>query len=156
MRSAYGLRDAIFNCRAPLVVAAEFPPGYKNQGNRPSVKEEMEAWGFVFKNRWGGVVAMLREYDARSLEAEAIWGVDARTVTQPLSECVSTLYAAIESYMDDLASEGDIFRADRDFAKKVRSEVFASRSSADNELNKRIASALDALADFARPNLRHV
>lgn len=155
MRTTYALREAIFNCRAPLVVAAEFPSGYKNGGARPSAREEVEAWSHVFKNRWEPVASALREYETRCLEVEAIWGAEARVATQPLAECLSTLYAAIESYIDNCAQDGDNFKADQSFDKKVRAETFGTRTATDNELTQRILSAVDALESFARPHLRH-
>jgi hypothetical protein len=155
MRASYSVREALFNCRAPLVAAAEFPAGYKQGGDKPSTKEEVNAWNHVFKHRWSFVATSLKEFDARSLEAEALWGADALEATQRLSRCVSVLYAAIESYMDNCVSEGENFRADREFMKKVRSEAFGSRSAADNELTTAILTAIRALEDFARPHLRH-
>jgi hypothetical protein len=35
--------------------------------------------------------------------------------------------------MDDLRNEGDNFKADHEFGRKVRSEVFASRGATNNE-----------------------
>lgn len=74
MRASYSVREALFNCRAPLVAAAEFPAGYKQGGDKPSTKEEVNAWNHVFKHRWSFVATSLKEFDARSLEAEALWG----------------------------------------------------------------------------------
>ncbi|WP_225031024.1 hypothetical protein [Paraburkholderia sp. XV] len=155
MRASYSLREALFNCRAPLVVAAEFPAGYKQAGVNPSTKDEVNAWNHVFKNRWSHVATALKEFDTRSLEAEAIWGSEARESTQLLSRCVSILYAAIESYIDNCVSEGENFRVDRQFSSKVRSEVFGTRTSSDNELTKQILTAIQTLEDFSRPHLRH-
>ncbi|CAE6754484.1 hypothetical protein [Paraburkholderia aspalathi] len=155
MRASYSLREALFNCRAPLVVAAEFPAGYKQGGINPSTNDEVNAWNHVFKHRWSHVATSLKEFDTRGLEVEAIWGTHAREATQRLSCCVSILYAAIESYVDNCVSEGENFKVDREFSKKIRSEVFGTRNSADNKLTTDILTAIQALEDFARPHLRH-
>ena len=155
VRATYSLREALFDCRAPLVVGQEYPAGYSNIGPRRSAKEEADAWAHVFQNRWHGVSTALKEYDVRCLEAEALWGAEARLSAQPLADCVSTLYAAIQSYIRNEAEDGEDFKADRSFGKKVRSEVFGTRSSLDNEFTQRILSAVKTLEDFSRPHLRH-
>jgi hypothetical protein len=75
----------------------------------------------------------MTEFETRSLEAEAIWGGDVRPLTRELVDCVVMLNAAMESYVDDLRSEGENFKVDREFGRKVRSQVFASRGATDNE-----------------------
>ncbi|MCO1372264.1 hypothetical protein L0Z42_17280 [Burkholderia multivorans] len=157
MRAAYALREAVANCRAPLIVAGEFPAEYRESqsfGRETRWDEKVRAYAHVFAARWSPVGAALTEFETRSLEAEAIWGGDVRLLTRELVDCVVLLNAATESYMDDLRSEGEIFKADREFGRKVRSEVFASRGATDNELTIRISKALDALEQFAQPSLR--
>ncbi|MBR8254338.1 hypothetical protein [Burkholderia ambifaria] len=157
MRSAYALREAVANCRAPLIVSGEFPREYRESrvvGSETRWAEEVRAYAHAFTARWSRIGAAMTEFETRSLEAEAIWGGDVRSLTRELVDCVVTLNAATESYMDDLRSEGENFKADREFARKVRSEVFASRGATDNELTNRITKALEALEKFSRPSLR--
>lgn len=157
MRAAYALREAVANCRAPLIVAGEFPAEYRERqslGRETRWDDKVRAYAHVFAARWSPVGAAMTEFETRSLEAEAIWGGDVRALTRELVDCVVILNAATESYMDDLRSEGENFTADREFGRKVRSEVFASRGATDNELTNRITKALEALEKFARPSLR--
>jgi hypothetical protein len=157
MRAAYALRETVANCRAPLIVAGEFPAEYRESrslGRETRWDDKVRAYAHVFAARWSSVGAAMTEFETRSLEAEAIWGGDVRPLTRELVDCILMLNAATESYMDDLRSEGENFKADREFGRKVRSEVFASRGATDNELTNRITKALEALEKFARPSLR--
>jgi hypothetical protein len=157
MRAAYALREAVANFRAPLIVAGEFSAEYRESrslGRETRWDDKVRAYAHVFAARWSPVGAAMTEFETRSLEVEAIWGGDVRPLTRELVDCVVILNAATESYMDDLRSEGENFKADREFGRKVRSEVFASRGATDNELTNRIAKALEALEKFARPSLR--
>ncbi|BDC45981.1 hypothetical protein [Paraburkholderia terrae] len=157
MRAAYALREAVANCRAPLIVAGEFPAEYNEGqplGRETRRDDKMRAYAHVFAARWSPVSAALTEFETRSLEAEAIWGGDVRPLTRELGDCIVALNAATESFMDDLRNQGENFKADRDFGRKVRSEVFAPRGATDNELTNRITKALEALEKFARPSLR--
>jgi hypothetical protein len=157
MRAAYALREAVANCRAPLIGAGEFPTGYRESqslGRETPWHDKVQAYAHVFAARWSPVGTAMTEFETRSLEAEAIWGGDVRPLTRELVDCVLMLNAATESYIDDLRSEGENFKADREFGRKVRSEVFASRGATNNELTNRITKSLEALEEYARPSLR--
>lgn len=155
MRAAYRLREALFDCRAPLIPAAEFPEGSKlREGEKADSDERWRAYAHVLRERMSGVSTSMTEYDARALEAEAIWGKTAREATEPLRNDVGTLYAAIGSYLDDIAQEGEIFKADREFGKQVRSQVFASRIASNNELSNSIRSNIQRLEAVFGPHLK--
>ncbi|MEQ5839125.1 hypothetical protein N0A02_06690 [Paraburkholderia acidicola] len=153
MKATYSLREALFSCRAPLILAGEFPSGYSQVTDGSNAEKKGKAYAHVLGERWSAVVATLSEFDARSLESEAIWGKDIRDATESLRKDVNTLYAAIVSYIDDAYIGGENFKEDPAFGIRVRRDVFASRDASDNALSNRILSNIQRIEMFASPHL---
>ncbi len=151
MLATYKLRDAIVSCRSPLVQGREFPDDYPAFNATP--QQELDGWTHVYKNRWVPVFEALQDYDARGLEAEALWGSEFRKSTVKLQKSIKEVYCAIEAYLQDKYSLGEDFRADREFGKKIRSTMFASPGAADNPLSKSITEAIDEIEKKVRPHI---
>ncbi len=155
IRSTYRLRDAIRTCRNPFYSAHEFPEGYKGaMGARITDDEEARAWAHIYKNRWTPVWGALQEYDANTLEAEALWGSDIRTKTDSLRQRLRELNAAIDAILSDKASGGQTFKEDRDFGKEMRSIAAASPDDVQNELNQKIKQDISGIEQELRHHLR--
>jgi len=154
IRATYKLRDELQICRSPFISAYEFPEGYRGTLEKSSPQGEAQAWNHVYKNRWVPVWSAIQEFDSHTLEAEALWGKEIRTRTDQLRQCVRELNTAIEAVISDKAGEGNDFKADREFAKKMRSTVSASRDDEQNELSKKTATAIGAIEEQIRPHLR--
>ncbi|MCW3677814.1 hypothetical protein [Burkholderia cenocepacia] len=152
MRATYGLRESVASCRSPWISAAEFPPDYK--ALEASNEAKGKAYGHVFRVRWSPVSAALSEFDARALEAEAIWGKDVVVAVEPLRKNVRTLYAAIQAFIDNIYSDGEDFDHDRPFGQRIQREVFAPVSATDNELSDQIAASVKRIETFVSPHLR--
>ena len=154
IRATYKLRDELRACRAPFIRAQEFPEGYYNPAGTSTPENEAQAWAHVYKNRWQPVWGALQEFDAQTLEAEALWGSEIRAKTDELRECVAELNAAIDAVISDKASGGRDFEIDKEFGRKMRSTVSASGSDEKNELTKKIAKAVTGIEDKVRPHLK--
>jgi len=154
IRSTYKLRDELQNCRLPFISANEFPEGYQGALGSCSAQEEAEAWSHVYKNRWVPVWAAIQEFDSHTLEAESLWGKEVRTRTDQLRQCVKELHIAIDTLISDKANRGEGFKSDREFGKKIRSTVSASRDNENNELSQKIANAIKTIEEQIRPHLR--
>lgn len=152
MRATYRLREAIASCRAPWISAAEFPPGYSATNEAAEAKGK--AYAHVFRERWSAVSVAFSEFDARALEAEAIWGKDVPRTVDPLRKNVRTLYAAIESYIDNAYGSGRDFDHDREFGQRIQREVFAPVSATDNDLSEQIKTSVKYIEIFVAPHLR--
>ena len=152
MRATYGLWEAIASCRAPWISAAEFPPGYSP--TRETAEARGKAYAHVFRERWSAVSVALSEFDARALEAEAIWGKEVPRTVDELRKNVRTLYAAIQSYVDNAYGSGLDFDHDKEFGQRIQREVFAPVSATDNELSQQIAASVKSIETFAAPHLR--
>jgi len=155
IRSTYRVREAIRTCRHPFYGAHEFPEGYKGSpGAHITDEEEYRAWAYIYKNRWAPVWDALQEFDANTLEAEALWGSNIRTKADALRQCLRELNVAIDTVLRDKAHGGRDFESDRDFGKKMRSIVAAAPDDDQNKLNQKIRQALDGIEQELRPHLR--
>jgi hypothetical protein len=153
IRATYKLRDELQNCRSPFISAYEFPESNQRARGESSSQEEAQAWAHVYKNRWSPVWKVIQEFDSNTLEAEALWGKEIRTRTDQLRQCVKTLRAAIDAVISDKADGGEGFKRDREFAIKMRS-IVSALGDENNELSKKIATAIVAIEEQIRPHLR--
>jgi len=155
MRAAYKLREELFASRSPLISSAEYPEGSPlREGLRADTNERWKAHAFLFNERTAGVRAALSEFDTRTLESEAILGQAVRDAVEPLRGNAFTLFAAIDAYMGNIASDGEDFKANQEFGRQIRSEVFGTRNAKDNKLSSSILSSVQQLEAFAAPHLR--
>jgi hypothetical protein len=154
IRATYKLRDEIRSCRAAFIMAQEFPDGYCDPNRKSTPEDEAQVWAHVYKNRWQPVWEAIQEFDAQTLEAEALWGSEIRQKTDKLRECIAELNSAIYAVISDKASGGRDFKSDREFGKKMRSTVSASGSDQSNELSKKITEAVTGIEDKIRPHLK--
>jgi len=102
IRSTYRLRDEISYGRSPFTSAHEFPKGYDPLNKAP--EKEAEAWSHVFTNRWKPIAEAVQEFDAQTLEAEALWGSDIKDMSFELRRCATTLRVAMEAVVSNEAS----------------------------------------------------
>jgi len=154
-KAMYKLRDAIRVARTPMIVASEFPEGYrKSIGGKADLEVEAKAYSHVFSTRWEPIWTAYQEFDAQTLEAEALWGSAIRLKTDELRSLVRKLRAAMEAFVSNASSGGEDFRSDRDFGRQTRTEVFATTSDDSNELSKSISAAVKSVEKELLPHLR--
>lgn len=153
MNATYKLREEVASSRAPFVSAGEFPEDYRGPAEASS-QEEARAWSHIYRNRWAPIRTALEELDSRALEAEALWGHEIKEKTDELRQCIVELRVAMDAIVDDKAEGGENFKQDREFGRRMRSTVHASRNDQENELSRRIANAIAGIEAQARPHLR--
>lgn len=153
-KATHKVREKLQACRSPLLLAQEFPPEYYDaEGNR-SPEQEAKGYAFVYSNRWSPVWEAMQEFDVSVLEAEALWGKPIREATDSLRKVVREVNVAIDALIADAASGGEDFSSDREFGKKIRGIVSALPTNSENELNKKLAAAVQAIDDQLRPHLQ--
>ena len=153
MLATYKLQDAITSCRSRLIQGREFPDDYPLLGRKATPQQELDGWTYVVNNRWAPVFEALQDYDARVLEAEALWGSEIRNSTKKLRASITKLHLAIDDFLADKYSLGEKFRAEREFGKEIRSIMFASPGAEDNLLSKSITEAIDEIEKKVRPHI---
>ena len=152
IKATYQLRDAIEVCRSPWLAAAEFPDSYIKSEGLHSTKEEGQAMAHVYGNRCDKVSKCIQEFDAATLEAEALWGGSIEEKAKALRKCVSELRAAIESVIRDAYSGGQNFISDPEFAEQIN-KIVTSAKGPENALTKKINSAISEIESNVRPHL---
>lgn len=152
-KSTYKLRDEVRNCRSPFLAASEFPEEYGGHLGQTSHREEAAAFAHVYNSRWKFVWEALQEFDTNTLEAEAIWGSEIRTKTDALRQCVSELRVAIDAIVENTATRGENFKADREFEREMRSKVSTS-FGAENALTRKIEDAIQGIEAVVGPHLK--
>jgi hypothetical protein len=153
-KAAYKVRERLQSCRSPLLSAQEFPPGYYDGEGKRSPEQDASGYAFVYSNRWSPVWDAMQEFDVSVLEAEALWGKPIREATDSLRIVVHEVNVAIDAFVADAASGGEDFSSDREFGKKMRSIVSAHPTDSENELNKKLAAAVQAIDDQLRQHLQ--
>ncbi|MBM3358681.1 MAG: hypothetical protein FJY54_13270 [Betaproteobacteria bacterium] len=151
LKATYKLRDAIAGARSPLILAGEFPSGYGGAMAKPSNDEEAQAYAYVYRNRWKPIWDALEIYDSAALEAEAVWGDPVKSSTERFRRCLNTLQTSNDFHVDYVRSGGT--NLDRDFTKKVRADISASRGS-DDPLSQEIRDSIAAIEAQVKPVLK--
>ncbi|MCO7225839.1 hypothetical protein [Pleionea sp. CnH1-48] len=151
IKAVYSLREELNYCRAPFVTVEELPSEFASHRN-PSAKEEAEAWMHVFKQRWIPVYEAIKEFDACTLEAEALWGENISELTQALRKCVTEVNIAMDTFISDKASGGKDFTTDPELGKEITMKVM-NQNAKQNVMTKRIYRCIENLEDYLQPFL---
>lgn len=154
-RATYKLRHAVQAARVPLVAVQEFPAGYKGD-DVSSGEERRSAWAHVYAARWKHVWDGLQEFDAAQLEAEALWGIETRTVTDKLPQCCTDLRLAMQAVIDDEGSKGRNFRSDTEFGQAIRRTAHGTPENKENPFNWKLTDAVMGIEAVLRPHLKRI
>jgi hypothetical protein len=153
-KATYRVRERLQASRSPLLSAHEFPPEYHEAGAKRSSEREAQGYAYVYFNRWAPVGEAMQEFDASVLEAEALWGKPVRDTTDQLRKVVREVNVAVDALIANAASGGEDFSSDREFGKLMRSTVSAVPTDSKNEVNGKLAAAIQALDELLRPHLQ--
>lgn len=154
IRATYKLRDELTYSRSPFTSANEFPDGYDPLNK--TAEKEAEAWAYVFTNRWKPIAEAIQEFEAQTLEAEALWGNGIKNIAFELRRCSRTLRAAMEAMVSNTARDGEAFKSDKEFGDKIKSEIWLGwgGSKAKDELGDKILEAVENIEKELRPHLK--
>jgi hypothetical protein len=147
--AVYKVRDELAYCRAPLVSNHEHKTPMDTWENRG------QAWREVFRTRWEPVRVSLDELEAASREAEAMFGQDVKVKVGALQQVAREVFVGMEAFIGNEVSRGEDFKCDREFGRKIRSTVFASKDNGTNEINKAVRAAVEDIDAMLAPHLRH-
>jgi len=154
IRATYKLRDEITYSRSPFTSVNEFPEDYDPLNK--SAEKKAEAWAYIFMNRWKPITDAIQEFEAQTLEAEALWGKDIKDIAFELRRCSQTLRIAMEAMVSNMASDNEDFKSDKDFCQKIKSEVWQGwgGSKGKDELGDEIKIAVENIEKELRPHLK--
>lgn len=143
-RCVYALREALSAYRVPFYSKHEFLNGDM---------ESADGFAHMFQNRWAPVNDALVAFGSAVLEAEALWGSDARERTNRLEACVTRVFVATEAFIANKRSAGRDFEAAPDFGRQIRADVAGALSNDQNELSQEIKAAIVAIEAMLKPHL---
>ncbi len=150
-RAMYVLRDQISYCRSPFVAAQEFPEGYRGGDANRANQEEGNAYRHVYRHRWEPVVEAVQDFDAASLEAEALWGSAIRSQCLNFRECVQSLQASIDMFIMDKDQGGHLLE-EIALRQEIQAAIWDSKGR-DNGFTQRIEQAIEGIEAALRPHL---
>lgn len=155
IKATYQVRDKLQASRSPYVLVNEFPTDYPGDYNA-TVEQKLQAWSYIYNNRWAPVREALKDFDIYALEAEALWGSDIRVEADNLRHCAVKLQTAMQAFIDNKEQQGEDFRLDKEFAKEVNSDLYYIATNADNPLSNKIKNVVHAIEVVVRPHLRRM
>lgn len=143
-RATYAVREALSVYRSPFWRLSQ----YGDEGY-----DSVKAHVAMFQDKWTPVIAAMEQFNVAVLGAEALWGGNVQRLALDLRRCLSKVSASTEAYISNLEVDGENFKADPEFGRKVRSELVGSLDDQDNLLSVEISSAIKAIEDILRPHL---
>ena len=150
-RATYKLRDEVRGCRSGWYHPSEFPTEYDSFEKDPI--EKAKAYHYLYQQRWKYVSEALQIFEAQALEAEALWGSTSKIKTDEFRQCVRNLQVSIDAYVSDIASSGEDFKSDKEFAKSVKNDIWAGKED-ENELSLKINNAVKEIELYVQPHFR--
>lgn len=150
--TTYKLRNAIDNCRNPFLSASEYPEDYSSKRQKMSFEEKGQATGYLYNNRLKEVLQCIQEFDAATLETEALWGSPVSDRANKLRDCVSELKAGIWMYVNNDLGGGEIFKSDKELAEEIKAIVMNIKQE-KNPFTLKVNKAVEEIEKYVRPHL---
>ncbi|MEZ9422049.1 hypothetical protein [Vibrio lentus] len=151
--ATYKLRDELKYARSPWISGYEFPEDYPRNSDERTAEIEANAYAHIYSKRWKPVAEAIQEFETQALEGEALWGKPMRDKTNEMKQCARNLQVSIDAFIHNKAEDGESFKNDREFAKSVKSDVWAANDD-KNKLTIQISNAVQALEEEIRPHLK--
>lgn len=98
---AYRIRDEIKRCQEPFIASNEGIEYKPKERETAAQRLAAESW-FVHRQRYEKVVAAVNDWYPHTVEAEALFGGEARQIVDKLEDCCKILRSAIEIYYSNL------------------------------------------------------
>ncbi len=152
-KAAYKLRDVLQGARSPFMSSAEFPEGYENNFTSPTPAERAKALAHAYQNRWAPVWEAIQELNALALEAEILWGADARAPIDALRGCALELRIAMQERIEDTARGSIAEQANPRRDEDTSARLWTGFPRDPNRLDEKIDKAIKDLDQLLRPHL---
>ncbi|NII09674.1 hypothetical protein [Oleiagrimonas sp. C23AA] len=152
-RATNKYRNAINDARAVVTLAAEFPKDYDAANHTD--EEEAAAWGHVFNNRFSQLRDAAVELQTIGLEAEVLWGEEAKRRVDALIYCVSKLRIGMESRLRQYGDGSGRRPYQNEAIRKNDDIVFGSTEFTDveNPFTEEVKAKLNDMQDFLKAHL---
>lgn len=154
LTAVYKVRERIKAARSPMITGGEFEAATE-EADIEEVQRERgvgytdEATRAVYDRRWRHVSDAMTEVNVEALEAEAVWGEEARDALQPLRDCFGELFALMKQHVRYTTQ--DRVR-DQERAREIQERFWGIGD--EDELGDQLDEAVDAVDELARPYLK--
>lgn len=154
LTAVYKVRERIKAARSPMIPGGEFEAAIEEAGIEDAERERGvgytdEATRAVYDRRWRRVSDAMSELGVEALEAEAVWGNEARDALQPLRNCVGELFSLMNQHVRH-TTEGH--PRDDDRKREIQERFWGIRG--EDELGDQLDEAVEAVDALARPYLK--
>lgn len=156
LKATYRLRDTLQSVRSPLMLAGEISHAMKEAqlDVKPSDEDyHATSTAAVYQQRWKPVIEAYQALELEAVEAEAIWGPEARAATTSIRKSINSLSTALDLYLRDLQPRGPriLDNLSRDTFQRI---VFSMANTPEEDRYlKELISAVNAIEEIARPYL---
>lgn len=156
LRAVYKVRDAMYFVRHPMIDQGEYAQAMKDAGIEvysPDAAVPLRIDTEVYHKRWTKVQEAWADLDANMLEAEALWGRESRDVFRPLRQCISTLFASIQMFLDGRTRPS--IASDTERLERIRLVIYGLPDDEDgNSFSAETIKAVGEIEAFLKPHLK--
>ncbi len=154
LRAVLEVGDELESFRGTMLSNAEMFEAMKCAGidmASVNVMKDPRAEPLAYRRRWRRVLKARSRLHVAVVEAEVIWGNDAKAIELDLEKPLRLVYAAMEMFADrnDRATES---KETRDLYHKLRGHL--NSGAKPDEIADQVAAATKRFEDFVSPHLR--
>lgn len=153
LRAVYRLRDALDDVRNPFMSAGELAGARATLGSDEAGKNEAENLNdstiAAYQVRWESARKAVAELQVELVEAEVLWGQEAKASMEPLRHCWVNLFSHLQFHLRGLSGRPPSAA----LADKVDKTVFASLGE-DDVYAAELRAAVEKAENLIRPKLR--
>lgn len=142
---AYRIRDEIKRCRSAFMTPDEWAERKPVEGESEQKKQTGESY-FAYTQRYNRVANALNDWYPAIVEAEALFGEEARQVIAKLQACCRKLRASIDIYHRALYRGEESDRTEKYF--NIIEGITASDGFDDDNFQQDLDSAIQGIQEF--------
>lgn len=142
---AYRIRDEIKRCQGGFLIPSEWAEHKPTEGESEQSKQVGESH-FAYTQRYNRVINALNDWYPAIVEAEALFGEEARLVISKLQDCCTRLRAAINIYHRALYRGEESDRTEKYF--NIIQGLTASTGFDDDNFQQDLDDAVQGIQKF--------
>jgi len=155
LKAVYKVRDALESVRFWIMSSSEYNnarvellrANSPESGSPPPEPTRQDLTRMAYSVRWREVTAASQQLHEEYVEAEAVWGKEAKDLLLDIQNSVNRLGVALDAYLtDDQLSPED--------RKMFKHEVINMSGNVPDEFSKELDERIEKIEKFVRPMLQ--
>jgi len=135
------LAEATYNLRQQFKIVRN---NYLEDVEGAGKKNNCEWYAKEFNERWKPFSEALKSFQLHAYKAEVFWGESIRNKTDKVQKCAEELRQSTRFYLNNEKADGEDFKNDKEYGKKIRTTVFETGVS-ESEFDIKLNEAFDEL-----------